>query len=109
MRNELLTILKSFIYDVQSRFDLVNLTDINNPIVIKHKGRSAKRLIANVEKGLHREKRVLEDSSNVNVIEGQSDSYNLENSTNITKSQKCGKCSQYGHYAKTCQNVVNFV
>src|SRR5438034_2118694 len=110
MQDELLTILKAFIYDVQSRFNPGNLlTDINNPIVIKHKGRPAKRLIANIEKGLHKEKRVLEDSSNVNVIEGQSDSYNLENSTNITKSQKCGKCSQYGHYAKTCQNVVNFV
>ena len=80
-----------------------NLTDINNSIVIKHKGRPAKRLIANVEKGLHKEKRILEDSSNVNVIEGQSNSYNLENST---KGRKCGKCGQYGHYAKTCQNIV---
>ena len=50
MQDELLTILKAFIYDVQSRFDPGNLTDINNPVVIKHKGRPVKRLIANVEK-----------------------------------------------------------
>jgi len=104
MQDKLLTIFKAFIYDVQSRFDLENLTDINNPIIIKHKGRPPKRLISNVEKGLHKEKRVLEDSGNVNVtvIEGQSDSYNSEN----TRGRKCGKCGQYGHYAKTCQNVV---
>ena len=104
MQDKLLTIFKAFIYDVQSRFDLENLTDINNPIIIKYKGRPPKRLISNVEKGLHKEKRVLEDSGNVNVtvIEGQSDSYNSEN----TRGRKCGKCGQYGHYAKTCQNVV---
>jgi len=97
-QDELLTIFKAFIYDVQSRLELENLFDINNPIVTKHKGRPPKRLIANVEKDLHRERRALEDSSNINVIEGQSDSY-------IIKGRKCGKCGQYGHYAKTCQNV----
>ena len=63
-----------------------------------------KRLIANVEKDLHREMKALEDSNTVNTIEGQSRN-NLENSTNIVKGRKCGKCNQYGHYAKTCLNA----
>ncbi|GBB92514.1 hypothetical protein RclHR1_20190001 [Rhizophagus clarus] len=78
-------ILKAFIYDIQSRLEK-NSIDVNNLLVIKHKGRPPKRLVANVEKGvLHKEKKVLKDSSAVNVIEGQSRS-NLENSTNIIKS-----------------------
>lgn len=102
MQHELLNLFKGFIYDVQSRLDMA---DINNPVVGQHKGRPAKRLKANVEKDLHREKRVLKDSNNVNVIEDHNTSYNIEDSTNITKGQKCGKCNQYGHYAKTCQNI----
>jgi len=97
-QDELLTIFKAFIYDIQSRLEPENLFDINNPVVTKHKGRPPKRLIANVEKDLHRERKVLEDSSNINVIESQSDSY-------IIKGRKCRRCGQYGHYAKTCQNV----
>ncbi|CAB4422685.1 unnamed protein product [Rhizophagus irregularis] len=103
MQDELSNLFKAFIYDIQSRLE-GNLIDINNPVVIKHKGRPPKRLVANVEKDvLHREKKVLKDSSAVNVTEGQSKS-NLESSTNITKGRKCGKCNQYGHYAKMCLN-----
>jgi len=103
MQDELSNLFKAFIYDIQSRLE-GNSIDINNPVVIKHKGRPPKRLVANVEKDvLHREKKVLKDSSAVNVIEGQSKS-NLESSTNVTKGRKCGKCNQYGHYAKTCLN-----
>ncbi|CAI2201896.1 10266_t:CDS:1, partial [Funneliformis geosporum] len=39
-----------------NRLELENLTDINNPIVIKHKGRPSKRLQASVEKDLHKKK-----------------------------------------------------
>ena len=38
MQQELLNIFKAFIYDIQSRLELKNLTDINNPIIIKYKG-----------------------------------------------------------------------
>ncbi|CAI2181123.1 246_t:CDS:1, partial [Funneliformis geosporum] len=37
MQQELLNIFKSFIYDVWSKLELKNLTDINNPVVIKYK------------------------------------------------------------------------
>ena len=106
MQDELINIFKAFIYDMQSVL-AENSTEIGNPLVIKHKGRPPKRLVANVEKDLHREKKVLEDSrlsSTVNTIEGQSRN-NLENSTIIVKGRKCGKCNQYGHYAKTCLNA----
>ncbi|EXX57730.1 hypothetical protein RirG_204430 [Rhizophagus irregularis DAOM 197198w] len=84
MQDELSNLFKAFIYDIQSRLE-GNSIDINNLVIIKHKGRPPKRLVANVEKDvLHREKKVLKDSSAVNVIEGQSKS-NLESSTIITK------------------------
>ncbi|PKK62649.1 hypothetical protein RhiirC2_855528 [Rhizophagus irregularis] len=90
MQDELSNLFKVFIYDIQSRLE-GNSIDINNPVVIKHKGRPPKRLVANVEKDvLHRKKKVLKDSSAVNVTEGQSKS-NLESSTIITKGRKCGK------------------
>jgi hypothetical protein len=102
MQQELLNIFKVFIYDVQSRLEPENLTDINNPVVTKHKGRPPKRLQANVEKDLHKERRVVKDSSNVSMREDHSALNNVEDS----KSRKCSKCKQYGHYAKTCQNNV---
>ncbi|PKC54855.1 hypothetical protein RhiirA1_542736 [Rhizophagus irregularis] len=84
MQDELSNLFKAFIYDIQSRLE-GNSIDINNLVIIKHKGRPPKRLVANVEKDvLHREKKVLKDSSAVNVTEGQSKS-NLESSTIITK------------------------
>jgi len=104
MQHELLNIFKAFIYDVQNKLNPKNLTDINNPVVTKHKGRPPKRLMANVEKVIHRKKWALRDSSNVNVIEDYSASTYIEDSTSITKGQKCEKCKQYGHYATTCQN-----
>src|ERR1043165_652416 len=80
-----------------------NLTDINNPRVIKHKGRPPKRLMASVEKVLDRRKRVLNDTSNV-TEEHASNNNNMEAAlTDDIKGRKCGKCRQYGHYAKTCQ------
>src|SRR2546430_6247481 len=98
MQDELINIFKAFIYDMQSVL-AENSTEIGNPLVIKYKDRPLKRLVANVEKDLYREKKVLEDSrlsSTVNTIEGSRN--NLENSTNIIKGRKCGKCNQYGHY-----------
>ena len=84
MQHELLNIFKAFIYDIQSKLDPGNLTDdINNPVVTKHKERPPKRLMASVEKGLHRAKRVLKDSNNVNVIEDHGANNNIEDSTNI--------------------------
>uniref|UniRef100_U9TAX6 SWIM-type domain-containing protein n=1 Tax=Rhizophagus irregularis (strain DAOM 181602 / DAOM 197198 / MUCL 43194) TaxID=747089 RepID=U9TAX6_RHIID len=102
MQHELLNVFKAFIYDVQGRLEV--LTDINNPIIVKHKGRPPKRLISNVEKNLHREKRVLKDI--VNVVEEHCISSHIEDSASGTKGQKCSKCKQYGHYVKTCSNVI---
>ncbi|PKK58198.1 hypothetical protein RhiirC2_720708, partial [Rhizophagus irregularis] len=104
-QQELLNIFKAFIYDVKSRLKPENFTDVINPVVIKHKGRPPKRLISSVEKVLNREKRVLKDVSNSNVIEDNNTSNIVEDFTNDTKGRKCSKCKQYGHYAKTCQNV----
>ena len=105
-QQELLNIFKAFIYDVKSRLEQAeNFTDIINPVVVKHKGRPPKRLVASVEKGLNREKRVLKDIGNGNVIEDNNTSNIIEDSTNDAKGRKCGKCKQYGHYAKTCQNI----
>lgn len=104
-QQELLNIFKAFIYDVKSRLEPENFTDINNPVVVMHKGRPPKRLIASVEKVLNREKRVLKDISSRNIIEDNNTSNIIEDSTNDTKGRKCSKCKQYGHYAKTCQNI----
>ncbi|CAG8711906.1 12359_t:CDS:2, partial [Cetraspora pellucida] len=81
---ELSNIFKSFIYDIQ-----------NKP---------PKRLKVNVKKSLHKEKEVLLDNTYINVIED--DTSNSVENLSDTKGQKCGKCKQYGHYAKTCQNVI---
>ncbi|GBC12076.2 hypothetical protein GLOIN_2v1472430 [Rhizophagus irregularis DAOM 181602=DAOM 197198] len=81
-QQELLNIFKAFIYDVKSGLEPENFTDVINPVVIKHK-----------------------DVSNSNVIEDNNTSNIVEDFTNDTKGQKCSKCKQYGHYAKTCQNV----
>ena len=59
--------------------------------------------MASVEKGLYGEKQVLKDTSN--IIEDNSASNNMEDLTNNAKGRKCGKCRQYGHYAKTCQYI----
>ncbi len=98
----MLNIFKAFIYDIQSRLELKNLTDINNSVVIKHKGWSLKRLQVSVKKDLHKERQVLKDSSNVSMIEDHSTLNNIKDS----KSQKCSKCKQYRHYVKTYQNIV---
>ncbi|CAB5386709.1 unnamed protein product [Rhizophagus irregularis] len=105
-QQELLNIFKAFIYDVKSGLEPKNFTDVINPVVIKHKGQPPKRLISSVEKVLNREKRVLKDVSNSNVIEDNNTSTIIEDFTNDTKGRKCSKCKQYRHYAKTCQNVI---
>lgn len=104
MQQELLNILKTFIYDAQNKISyqgIETFTDINNPTITKHKGRPPKRLQSSVEissKG----RRVLKDSTNVNIADGN----DVIDETNNTRGRKCGKCKQFGHYAKTCQNVV---
>ena len=107
-QQELLNIFKAFIYDIKNRLEPENenLTDdIINPVVVKHKGRPPKRLMASIEKVLNREKRVLKDISSGNIMEDNNTPNIIEDSTNDTKGRKCGNCKQYGHYAKTCQNI----
>lgn len=108
MQKELSDMIKTFIYNVQCKIDnqeienLENLADINNPAIIRHKGRPPKRFKANVEQSSSKGKRVLKDSTQVNVMV---DAEGLNAIEDETKGRKCGKCKQYGHYAKTCQNI----
>ena len=71
MWHELLNILKTFIYDAQNKInnqktETETFFNINNPVIIKHKGRSLKRLKSNAEKSVSKQgKQVLRDSTNV--------------------------------------------
>ena len=109
MHCELLNILKSFIYDAQSKMneqDPEAFTNVANPTITKHKGRLSKRLKANIEQsGSNRNwvNRVLKDSTQDNM---KNDNNILEDETNNSKGRRCGCCREYGHYAKTCPNVV---
>ena len=98
MQHELVNLLKTFIYDAQNRStqEVEPLVDISNPTIIRHKGRPPKRFKSNVEMSLSKgSKRVLKDSTQVNIV---------HNVIEETKGRRCGKCKQYGHYSKTCQN-----
>ena len=88
MQHELVKLLKTFIYDVQNKnIEKTDfLTDINNLAITKHKGRPPKRFKSNVEVS---SKRILKDSTNI---------------IDETKGRRCGRCKQFGHYSKTCQN-----
>jgi hypothetical protein len=91
MQQELVNLLKAFIYDAQNKNvqqEVEPSANINNPAIIKHKG-APKRLKSSIETS---RKRVLKDSTKDNIIEDE------------IRGRKCGKCKQYGHYAKTCQN-----
>ncbi|GBB86756.1 hypothetical protein RclHR1_13170002 [Rhizophagus clarus] len=103
MQHELVNLLKSFIYDTHNKNIEIQETqetfaDINNPAITKHKGRPPKRFKSSV-KTLG--KQVLKDSTKVNMI---TDNTIVEEETKNTKGRKCGKCKQYGHYARTCQH-----
>src|ERR1044072_1033631 len=93
MQEELSDMFKSFIYNIQCKIDnqeIENLADINNLAIIKHKGRPPKRLKANVEQSLSKGKRVLKDSTQVNVA-----NVGILNSIeDETKDRKCKKCKQ---------------
>ena len=70
MQQELVNLLKAFIYDVQNKNvqEAEPSADINNPAIIKHKGRLPKRFKSSVEtSGKH----VLKDSTKVNIIEDE--------------------------------------
>ncbi|PKC55963.1 hypothetical protein RhiirA1_474747 [Rhizophagus irregularis] len=99
MQNELVNLLKAFIYNAQNKNvqEVELFADVNNPAIIKHKGRPPKRFKSNVESSSSKEsKRVLKNSTQVNIID--------HGVIDKTKGRRCGKCKQYGHYSKTCQN-----
>lgn len=99
MQHELVNLLKAFIYDAQNKNVQEDepLADVNNPTIIKHKGRPPKRFKSSVETSLSKgSKRVLKDSTQVNITN--------HNVIDETKGRRCGNCKQYGHYSKTCQN-----
>ncbi|PKY42403.1 hypothetical protein RhiirA4_417444 [Rhizophagus irregularis] len=76
MQHELVNLLKAFIYNVynknvqetQETQETETFTDINNPTITKHKRRLPKRLKSSIETS---EKRVLKDSTNVNITENE--------------------------------------
>ena len=104
MRHELLNILRSFIYDAQIKMDgheSEMFTNITNPAITKHKGRPPKRFKASVEQfNGSRVNRVLKDSTQDNMRT------EVEEEACSSKGRRCGNCREYGHYAKTCPNVV---
>ena len=103
MQNELSDIFKTFIYNIQCKInnqEIENVSDINNPMIVKHKERPPKRLKANVEQSLHKGKRVLKDSIQVNVTDTK-----VLNVIDEVKGRKCEKCKEYGHYVRMCRNI----
>jgi len=99
MQHELVNLLKAFIYDAQNKNvqEAEPLADVNNPAIIKHKGRPPKRFKSSVEMSSSKaSNRVLKDSTQVNITD--------HSVIDETKGRRCGKCKQYGHYSKTCQN-----
>ncbi|PKC52906.1 hypothetical protein RhiirA1_480410 [Rhizophagus irregularis] len=95
-QHELMKVLKTFIYDIQSENIQEN---INNPNIVKYKRQLSKRLKSSVKIALSQGKKVLKDSVWVNV---------MDNNIVVkdgTKGRKYSKCRQYRHYAKTCQNA----
>jgi len=108
MQYELSNIFKTFIYDIQNKINdqkTENLANICNPTVIKHKGWPLKRLKASAKQFLFKGKQMLKDSSRVNIREDNGELNVIEDETNNIRGQKCGRCKQYRHYAKTCQSI----
>ena len=82
MQAELLSMLKSFIYDAQNKVETAepSSTVITNPDITRHKGRPPKRFKSNIETALSKgSKQVLKDSAQVNVIVDNNDDENVGN------------------------------
>ena len=92
MSRELVNTLKSFLNDIQDKDD-DNLIIINNPNIVKHRGRPPKRLKSDIEYKSSKGAQALKNNTNASG----------DNNTSTAKGRMCGKCKQYGHYAKTCQ------
>jgi hypothetical protein len=101
MYQELSNMFKTFLYDIQNKFDEKQQTnedyilDVNNPNITKHKGCPLKRLQSSVKQSSSKSKHVSKNSTQINIHKNE----NAESS----KGHKCKNCKQYGHYAKTCQ------
>jgi hypothetical protein len=100
MYRELSDMFKTFLYDIQSKYDERQqqqtnfILDVSNPNITNHKGRPPKRLQSFVEQS--------SKGKNVSRI----DINNNENTEGGSKGRRCGRCKQYGHYAKTCQTSM---
>jgi hypothetical protein len=98
LEQELLNKLKTLIFDAQNKSketETENQYLANNPAINRHKGRPSKRIKACIEKDTHKEKQILKNSINVSNNNTESVAINING-------RRCGKCKQYGHYAKTC-------
>src|SRR2546421_342499 len=87
-QQELTRLLKTFIYDAQS--ENIQEYDINNPAVVRHKGRPPKRLKSSVEIASSQGKRVLKDSVRANIMGD-----NIATKEDGTRGKKCSKCKQH--------------
>ena len=107
MYRELSEMFKIFLCDIQNKIDYDQngdyITEVNNPNIIKHKGRPPKRLKSNVEESSSKVKQVLRNSTHVNIIDNNEAEGDDSGDGDIINRRKCGKCKEYGHYAKTCQ------
>ncbi|CAB5393824.1 unnamed protein product [Rhizophagus irregularis] len=71
MYRNLSNMFKTFLYDIQNKFDEKQQTneedylDINNPNITKHKGRPPKRLQSNVEQSSSKGKHALRNSMQI--------------------------------------------
>ena len=63
MQQEFMNLFKTFIYDAQNKN--IQEANVNNPAIIRHKGRPQQRLKSSVET---QGKRVLKDSTQVRMI-----------------------------------------
>ncbi|CAG8800217.1 19315_t:CDS:2 [Cetraspora pellucida] len=104
---KLVNTLKLFLNDVQDKNQQTNNDDnqivINNPNIVKHKGQPSKRLKSNIEYGSFKSGQVLQNNINTtNIIKNMSGDSDNE-TTSVVKRRICGKCKQYGHYAKMYQ------
>lgn len=106
--------LKAFLHDIQYKINERQQTNdtndddvigVNNPNITKHKGRPPKRLKSSVENSSFKGKQVLRDSTHIINTTDNNEDVEGDDSGN-TKGRKCGKCKQYGHYAKTCQVLI---
>ncbi|CAG8722528.1 15363_t:CDS:2 [Cetraspora pellucida] len=98
---ELSEVLKNFLCETQSKVNDqqqdIDSINVINPFITKHKGCPPKRFKSAVKS---KEKYPLKNSTQLNIVNKNPNED--KKSLNFNKGQKCSKCGQADHYAKTC-------